>query len=284
MPGNFYNGRKKAVFDSASKEPFKISRSKIDLFLECPRCFYLEQKLGVKRPSTAPFTLNSAVDFLLKKEFDIHRAEGDAHPLMKKYGIDAVPYKHKDLERWRHNFTGVQAIHKPTNFLVFGAVDDIWENARGELHVVDYKATSKDEVIDNLNETRWHNQYRRQMEVYQWLLRHNDLKVSDTGYFVYVNAYKDRKAFDGKLEFDVRIISYRGTDDWIDGVLRAAKECLLSESIPDTGGLCEYCPYREAAGGAFRKKVLGEGSAKPRDEQKKEKIKDNDETKSQTLF
>ena len=203
------------VFNPTSKEPFRISRSKIDLFLECPRCFYLEQRLGVKRPSMAPFTLNNAVDYLLKKEFDAHRSKGDAHPLMKKYGIDAVPFKHKDMDRWRHNFTGVQANHKPTNLLVFGAVDDVWENPRGELHVVDYKATSKDGEILELNDSRWHDQYRRQMEVYQWLLRQNEFEVSDTGYFVYVNAYKDRAAFDGKLEFDVRIIPYKGSDGWV---------------------------------------------------------------------
>lgn len=236
-------------FQPDSKEPFKISRSKIDLFFECPRCFYLEQKLGIKRPSTAPFTINNAVDFLLKKEFDIHRAKGDAHPLMKKYDIDAVPYRHRDLDRWRHNFTGVQTIHKPTNFLVFGAVDDIWENTKGELHVVDYKATSKDEVIDALNDTRWHNQYRRQMEVYQWLLRHNDLKVSDTGYFVYVNAYKDRKAFDGKLEFDVKIIPYTGDDSWVEQTILDAHKCLNSDKIPKAGAGCDYCEYVQAING-----------------------------------
>ena len=290
MATSFTGGRKKTVFAAESREPFKISRSKIDLFWECPRCFYLEQKLGVKRPSTAPFTLNSAVDFLLKKEFDIHRAKGNPHPLMKKYGIDAVPYKHKDLDRWRHNFTGVQALHQPTNFLVFGAVDDIWENARGELHVVDYKATSKDEVIDNLNETRWHNQYRRQMEVYQWLLRQNAFAVSDTGYFVYANAYRDREAFDGKLEFDVRVIPYAGSGDWIEDVLRRARKCLMSERIPETGELCEYCPYRESAGQAFRSAVRSGGGVAPAPERSstdEEHARDTHHTKSAasgTLF
>jgi hypothetical protein len=30
--------------------------------------------------------LNIAVDELLKKEFDLHRAEGTKHPLMEQYG------------------------------------------------------------------------------------------------------------------------------------------------------------------------------------------------------
>ena len=94
------------------------------------------------------------------------------------------------------------------------------------------------------------------MEVYQWLFRQNNFKVSDTGYFVYVNAYKDRKAFDGKLEFDVRIIAYKGDDSWVGEILARAKKCLMSETIPQAGELCEYCPYRENAGKAFKEKVL----------------------------
>lgn len=269
-------------FDSSSKEPFKISRSKIDLFLECPRCFYLDARLGIKRPSMPPFTLNSAVDHLLKKEFDLHRAEKEAHPLMKKYKINAVPFQHPDLEKWRHNFTGIRFVHQPTNLLVFGAVDDVWIDAQNELNIVDYKATAKDEVVDKLADTRWHDQYRRQMEVYQWLFRQNGFKVSAIGYFVYVNAYKDRKAFDGKLEFDVRIISYKGDESWVEETLAAAKKCLLSETIPQIGELCEYCPYREAAGSAFREKVLAGGND---DKIKvKKQIKNNNETKPQTLF
>jgi hypothetical protein len=54
---------------------YKISRSKIELFTECPRCFYLEVVKGVKRPSMPGFSLNSAVDELLKKEFDILREQ-----------------------------------------------------------------------------------------------------------------------------------------------------------------------------------------------------------------
>ncbi len=63
----------KKLFNTKSIEAFPLSRSKIDLFLQCPRCIYLDRKLGISQPSGAPFTLNNAVDVLLKKEFDTHR-------------------------------------------------------------------------------------------------------------------------------------------------------------------------------------------------------------------
>jgi len=243
MPG--YQKRTQGLFNPSSTKPFRLSRSKIDLFVNCPRCFYLDRRLGVGRPSIPAFTLNSAVDHLFKKEFDIHRAKGEPHPLMKQYGIDAVPFEHKKMQDWRHNFRGVERLHEPTNFLVFGAVDDLWINSSGEIHVVDYKATSKKDK-PNLD-GYWQQAYKRQMEVYQWLLRGNDLKVSDTGYFVYANGKRDMKAFDARLEFDVDVLEYKGSDAWIEKTLIAARELLDGDSIPDAGTDCEHCPYREVA-------------------------------------
>ncbi|MBU2575800.1 PD-(D/E)XK nuclease family protein [Patescibacteria group bacterium] len=113
------------------------------------------------------------------------------------------------------------------------------------LFVVDYKATSKDKEIKELNE-EWQGGYKRQMEIYQWLLRKNGFKVSDTGYFVYCNGKTDRKAFDGKLEFDINIIPYKGNAKWVEGTIKDAHKCLKSNKIPKTGKDCDYCGYRDA--------------------------------------
>ena len=226
---------------------WRLSRSKIDLFKQCPRCFYLDNKLGTARPPGFPFNLNSAVDALLKKEFDIHRAEGSAHPIMEQYGVDAVPFQHSQIDTWRENFKGVEYQHEPTGFTVAGAVDDVWVNPAGELIVVDYKSTSKDEKIEALDKD-WHDGYKRQMEVYQWLLRQNGFTVSDTGYFVYANASTTEKAFDKKLIFDVTLIPYTGNTDWVEPTLMDIKQTLDTDALPPVGDDCDYCTYREYAG------------------------------------
>lgn len=238
--------RTRNIYDPATSAPFKLSRSKIELFVDCPRCFWLDRCRGVGRPSGPPFNLNIAVDALLKKEFDLHRVERTAHPLMKTYGIDAVPYAHPQLGEWRENFVGLQVLHKPTNLLVTGAVDDLWVNPRKEIIVVDYKATSKDSDV-NIN-AAWQDGYKRQIEVYQWLLRGLGFRVSDIGYFVYCNGRTDRKAFDGKLEFDVKVIPYEGQADWIDAKLLEIKKC-LDGNLPNPNPECEFCGYRAAAEG-----------------------------------
>ena len=245
----YYNSqRNKGLYEPGSKDVFKLSRSKIDLFLNCPRCFYLDRRLGVARPPGFPFSLNSAVDALLKREFDIYRANGAKHPLQEKYGIDARPIPHKDLNKWRDNFTGIQYLHESTNFLIFGAIDDLWQNSKGEYIIVDYKATAKKEEITKLDKD-WHEGYKRQMEIYQWLLRQNSYKVSDTGYFVYCNGIADAEAFDQKLEFRVSLIPYQGNDDWIEKTILDIYQCLNSDKIPEADSECDYCSYINSING-----------------------------------
>ena len=235
------------LFDPKSSSPFTLSRSKIDLYFNCPRCFYLDRRLGISRPPGFPFSLNYAVDALLKKEFDFHRAKGDAHPLMKKYGIDAVPFKTNKINDWRNNFQGIRYHYKPANFIIFGAIDDVWQNSKGELIVVDYKATSTTRDITINDGQPYHEGYKRQVEVYQWLLRRNGYKVSPTAYFVYCNGKKDEKAFDGKLEFDVQLIKHEGNDSWIEPKLMEIRKCLESDVIPPASPTCPYCQYRRNA-------------------------------------
>ncbi|MCI0597895.1 PD-(D/E)XK nuclease family protein [Candidatus Parcubacteria bacterium] len=245
-------------FDPNSSEPFTISRSKIDLYTECPRCAYLDLRLGVKRVSGPAFTLNNAVDELFKREFDIHRAYGTKHSLMEAYGIDAVPFNDDRLEEWRDALRrGVTTHHEETNFIIRGGIDDVWRTPTGELIVVDYKATAKKQAPTTPEDL--YPSFKKQIEMYQWLFRQNGFQVSPTGYFVYANGQTDRKAFDAKLEFEVNLIPYRGDDSWIEPMLRELKATLMSEDIPAVGvnfsgdAPCDYCTYREDAGKILQK-------------------------------
>lgn len=247
----YYSGKRtRNIYDPHSHDPFKLSRSKLERFIECPRCFYIDRRLGVDRPPGYPFTLNSAVDALLKKEFDIYRAKGQPHPIITKYNVDAKPVHHKDLQTWRENFKGIQYHHKPTNLIITGAIDDLWQNSSGEFIVVDYKSTSKAEDIVALDKD-WQDGYKRQMEIYQWLLRQNGLKVSDTGYFVYCNGDTAKETFDAKLEFELTLIAYHGDDSWVEKAITDAHKCLCSNSVPFASPDCDYCRYRDAVSEAI---------------------------------
>jgi CRISPR/Cas system-associated exonuclease Cas4 (RecB family) len=236
--------RKRNLYIPGSEKPFKMSRSKVDLYIECPRCFYLDRRLGVGRPPGFPFNLNSAVDTLLKSEFDSYRVLGEPHPIMTENGLSAVPMRHLSLNEWRENFKGIRYLDKQKNIEFFGAIDDLWLDTRSEQAiVVDYKATSKAGEVSL--DAKWQNGYKRQMEFYQWLLRKNGLDVSDTGYFVYTNGLRDLPAFENRLEFKTKLIPYTGSDNWIDSVITEIHHLLELDEIPTPTQECNYCKYVE---------------------------------------
>jgi len=250
-PGNPRGSRRRLecpmppkLFDPASPKPFALSRSKVELFLDCPRCFWLDRRLGIARPSGPPFNLNSAVDQLLKNEFDRYRAAQQPHPLMAAAGLNAVPHAHPQLAAWRENFKGVRSVHRTTGFELFGAIDDLWRDLdSGALIVADYKATSKSGEVSL--DAAWQISYKRQMEFYQWLLRRQGLEVARRGWFVYANGLRDRPSFDGRLEFSIRMIPYDGDDGWVEGTLAQIRATLMLAEAPP--GDCEFCSYAAKA-------------------------------------
>ncbi len=241
-----YTRTRSQPYKPGQSEAFKVSRSKIELFMQCPRCFWLDVRLKITRPNSPPFNINKAIDELFKKEFDHYRELGEPHPIMSDNQIKAIPFSHTDLNKWRANFTGVATLNEPTNLYVFGAVDDIWVNDNDELIVVDYKATSKSSEVSI--DSDWQISYKRQLEVYQWLLRQNGFSVSPIGYFVYTNARIDLDDFKDRLEFRTKLIPYKGNDAWVEPTLKKMKTCMDSDEMPPVGeaamgGPCDFCTY-----------------------------------------
>lgn len=234
---------------------FNVSRSKIDLFLECPQCFYLDRRLGISRPDMPGWSLNIAVDHLLKNEFDLLREKQQPHKIMSFYGIEAVPFSHPDFPIWRDDNSrkvGASILHEKTNLNVCGIIDDIWINQKNsELHIVDYKSTSTDYGISL--DGKYKEGYKRQMEIYQWIFKQMGFPVSKTGYFLFANGIKNRPGFYNKMEFETTIIPYEGNSEWAELAIDNIKKCLDSEIIPDSGKECQHCAYRKLINGATPK-------------------------------
>jgi PD-(D/E)XK nuclease superfamily protein len=237
------------MFSVTDDKPYKLSRSKIEVYVRCQRCFYLDRKCGTGQPPMFPYTLNIAVDTLLKREFDQYRIESKSHPYLVEHGINAIPFAHADLDNWRMNQRGIKYHHVLTNFSIMGAVDDVWINPQGELIIVDYKATSVDKelTLDN------RDSYKRQMEIYQWLFRRNGFSVSNTCYFVYCNGDASQDSFAGTLKFKISLLPYEGNDEWIEETLLAIKACLMNDVLPEPSQSCDYCAYWYAVNGHIKK-------------------------------
>lgn len=242
-----YNPNRNAQWNYGGAK-WRLSRSKIDFFFECERCFYLDNVLGTKRPGFPSFNLNIAVDELFKNEFDKYREEKTPHPIMEEYKINAVPFEHEKMDTWRDPFVGITHTDEATGLVISGGVDDVWMNPDKSLIIVDYKSTSKDGRIDKLGDSPWEKQYSRQLGIYRWLLEKNGFKVQPTGYLVYANADKSLPAFDNKLNFESTLVPVETDVNWIEAKLAEIKVCLDRKDLPPCGERCEFCVYREAAG------------------------------------
>ena len=241
--------RKGSVYQKGTNEAFKISRSKFSNFLDCPRCFYLERVKGLKDPSMPGWALNTAVDELLKKEFDHYRKNQKPHPFVIKNKLHFIPFQHEKIDYWRDALRGGIAFTDPdTNLEIHGGVDDIWFNPETkELVVVDYKAQSKKEpvVTEAYLEDQYHQSYKVQMDIYVYILRQMKFKVSDTAYFLVCNGLKAPEKFDAILKFDLTLVPYKTNDSWIKNKIIEMKKTLESKDVPEINKFCEKCLYLE---------------------------------------
>ena len=223
----------------------KLSRTGIEEYITCKRCFILKSKYKISLRSL-PFTLNNAVDNLCKSEFDHYREKQEPHPLFVENDIDAVPLKHPDIKKWKDfKKGGIFYKNEVYGYHFWGAVDDVWVKANGELIVADVKATSKTKFDweETWNKYDFPKKYKRQLEMYQWLFRRNGFQVSNTAYLVYYNGLKNEPMFNQTLKFESYVVKLQCNDDWVEKTLMEAKILWASDQIPDSSLTCETCQY-----------------------------------------
>jgi len=197
------------------------------------------------RLNTLPFTLNTAVDNLCKNEFDYYREKQEPHPLFLENNIDAVPFKHDEMDKWRNNFQGISYYDINTDVHFYGAVDDVWVKPNGELILSDVKSTSKNNFDweETWNKYEYPKGYRRQLEMYQWLFRKNGFKVSDTAYLVYFNGLKNEPMFNQTLKFELHLIKLDCNDSWVSKEKKKKKNLMDKDIYPEGSFGCETCRY-----------------------------------------
>ena len=242
--------RKGSVYIKGTNEKFKISRSKFSSFLDCKRCFYLDRVKGLKDPGMPGWSLNIAVDELLKKEFDVLREQKKPHPIFKKHNLNLVPFQHEKMDHWRNSLTGgISYLDEDTNIEIHGGVDDIWYDLdKEELVVVDYKAQSSNTKVETevYLESVYHQGYKIQMDIYVHILRKMGFKVSDTSYFYVCNGEKGFDNFEGKLNFTITLVLYVTDTSWVQDNINDMKKTLELEKVPEINKSCEKCMYLNA--------------------------------------
>ncbi len=227
---------KKKLYTPQQDDLFQISRSSIQSFIECPRCFYLDTVLSIRKPSGLPLPINMAIDSILKKEFDYFRKQNTPHPEVQKFLVEKIkPYDGDEFIEWRK---GAKVFHQKTNLEILGKFDDVWTNENStKLYLADYKGGA----VSASGVSELHQSFRNQMDIYLWIAKQIDARFTNRTFFFYKKLKKEDFMDDSK--FITEIVEYIANDDWVEKVILDIKLCLDNTSPPSSNEDCKHCQY-----------------------------------------
>ena len=223
-----------------NNKPIKLSPSSLNLYLECPHCFWLEKRRGIKRPPPYPYALNMAVDVLLKEEIDRYRAENKPHPLILAHKIPAKLFSNQNLlNQWRSNFAGLRYFDSELEATIFGAVDDVLEFEDGKLAPMDYKSTGS--AVATI-----YDRFQLQMDIYTYLLEKNGFLTPRKGYLAFYIVDKGN-GFGDRLPFRKELHEIDTNPSDVPEIFKEAVALLRREMPPPHSPDCKYGQWMEQA-------------------------------------
>lgn len=212
----------------------KLSPSSINLFLDCPRCFWLYVVKKIKRPSGPFASLPNGMDKILKLHFDRFMEKKELPPELKKEdcvdGCSLYDDKEK-LKAWRNNFKGIEYTDPESGILLHGAVDNIIVRGN-KLIVLDYK-TRGFPIKENS-----HTYYQTQMDLYNFLLRKNGYETEDYAFLLFYHP--DTVTETGEVIFNTDLIKLPISPENGEAAFKAAMDVAAGE-MPAAAGDCEFC-------------------------------------------
>jgi len=211
----------------------QLSPNSLNLFLECPHCFWLDKVERIKRPPPYPYALNTAVDVLLKKEFDGYREKDEVPPLIFENSIRARLFHNQTLlNKWRSNFEGIRHYDPDLGAILFGAVDDILEFPDGKLAPLDYKSTGS--KVANV-----YDRFQLQMDIYTYLLEKNGYQTPRKGYLAFYIVDKEN-GFNNRLPFKKELHEIDTNPDDVTKLFKDAVATLERKAPPPHSPDCKF--------------------------------------------
>lgn len=213
-------------------KPRKLSPSALNLFVDCPRCFWEHQNEKVRRPSGPMSSLPMGMDKHLKNYFDSFRPN-KVPPEIKE--TKAKLFSDMNLlNTWRNNFRGLQWTEPKSGIILMGAVDDMLEKD-GKLIVLDFKTRGYALKQDT------HLSYQKQIDIYTFLLQRNGHKTEKYGYLLFYHP--DKIEDNGSVDFNVDLIKMEAKPSRGKKVFMDAVKCLSGEK-PKSHSDCKFCEYK----------------------------------------
>lgn len=216
----------------------KLSPSSLNLFLECPRCFYLQIIKKIKRPE-GPFpSLPRGMDKILKEHFDRFMEKGELPPELKHEECinGCTLFNNKELlQIWRNNLKGLEYIDEKSGVLLHGAIDNILVKDN-KFIILDYKTRGYQLKEDT------HEYYQIQMDIYNFLLRENGYETEDYTYLLFY--YPNTITENGEVIFYTKLVKIKTSAENGKKIFLEAID-LLEGKMPEASENCEFCKWHD---------------------------------------
>ena len=211
----------------------RLSPSTLNMFLDCPKCFWLEQVKGIHRPRGIFPSLPGGMDLLIKKYFDRYRALGKLPPELEgKMDVELFA-DNELLNKWRSWRSALAYEDPETGAILSGMLDDLGVKNR-QFIPLDYKTRGFD--VKEGGEAF----YKNQLNCYGLLLRENNMKPAGHAFLIYY--IPKEVAENGAVRFDIVPKKVEIDPDEALATFKKAQE-LLNGPMPEAHTECEYCAW-----------------------------------------
>lgn len=214
-----------------------LSNSRLGLYRECPRCFWLELNAGIKRPDTIFPSLPGGLDLLFKRYFDRFRDRGELPPEVKEKLPGRLLPDAQTIDRWRDWRRGIRSGTAWADVEVMGALDECLADGAGFYYPLDYKTRGYAPKADS------HAFYQDQMNLYTLLLERNGHQTKRLAYLIYYHPTEVREYGLIQFQVDVREVP---TDPVAAETLVRDAVTTLRGPTPAVSSSCGFCCWTRA--------------------------------------
>lgn len=209
----------------------------LSIFLNCPRCFWLQMNKKVKRPRGIFPSLPSGMDRVIKKYFDGFRLKNELPPEIQGKVEGRLFSDLNLLEKWRSwRATNLRYEDNSLNVSLSGALDDCLVSD-GYFIPLDYKTKGAEIKGDPAK------YYQTQLDCYCLILEASGYKTKGLAYLVYY--YPKEVSTGGRVIFEVSPFKINTNPDNAKKLVEDAAK-LLEGPLPKSSWNCEYCCWLEA--------------------------------------
>lgn len=210
-----------------------LSPSKLHLYLDCPRCFWLQEANGRKRPSSAFPSLPSGMDAALKQYFDSWRERRTLPPEVLSEFKGFALAEERLLKKWRNNRVGLRWYDETLDAELMGALDDCLFD--GEHYIpLDFKTRGWEP-----KETT-HYFFQNQMDTYTLLLEKNGYPHLATAFLLFYSPKEVRPW--GAVDFVVTPVKIKTYPARAEQIFRKAVATIRGPK-PVSYSRCEWCSW-----------------------------------------